>query len=106
MARCVLGNGTHVGRGASLDACLVLGSDTLLDGRAWSDAVARGDPVPGVGDRSVLRGVVLDRNAAVGVDCELTNRAGVVEATRDAFVVVDSIIVVGRNAFVPPGTVF
>jgi glucose-1-phosphate adenylyltransferase len=109
LTRCVLGNGTHVGRGASLEACLLLGSDAVMDGRAWAAAVAAGTPVPGVGDRSVLRGVVVDRNGCVGPDVTLINAARVAEADRSAecgFVVADSIVVVPRGAVVPAGTVF
>lgn len=109
LARCALGNGTHVGRGATLENCVLLGSDALMDGRAWDAAVEAGTPVPGVGPRSTLRGVVVDRNGCVGADVSLTNAARVAEADRCdelGFVVSDSIVVVPRGAVVPAGTVF
>ena len=109
LSRCVLGNGTHVGRGATLENCVLLGSDALMYSRSWDAAAEAGVAVPGIGAGSTLRGVVVDRNACVGAGVSLTNAARVVEADHAAdlgFVVSDSIIVVPRGACVPPGTVF
>jgi len=53
----------------------------------------------------VLRNAIIDFNARIGDGCKLTNREGVLEAENDLYSIRGGIIVVPKNAVLPPGTV-
>jgi glucose-1-phosphate adenylyltransferase len=75
----------------------------------WADSNAtrrvRGPALPGIGDDSVIEGAIIDKNAAIGERCTITNAAGVQEGEGPGFYIRDGIVVVVKNAEIPDGTV-
>jgi glucose-1-phosphate adenylyltransferase len=59
----------------------------------------------GIGRDCVIRNAILDFNSSVGDGCRLVNAAGVQHADGDSYSIRDGIIVVHKNAVIPPGTV-
>lgn len=60
----------------------------------------------GVGEGSTLRRVIVDMDASIGPGSFITNGHHVSEADRheDGYVIQDGVVVVLRNAVLPPGT--
>lgn len=79
-----------------------------VDNRAAAQAAAaRAARTPvGIGENSVVRNAIIDRNSHIGANCRLVNAEGVVEANRegDGFVISSGIITVLKNAVLPDGT--
>jgi glucose-1-phosphate adenylyltransferase len=79
-----------------------------LDNRAIGQtSVARDCSTPvGIGENSVVRKAIIDRNAHIGANVRLTNDAGVTEGMREAdgLVISSGIITVLKNAVIPDGT--
>jgi glucose-1-phosphate adenylyltransferase len=117
----IIGDGCLIKKGASIKHSVVglrsiIGSDTVIEDALMMgadfyeterDRSGAGVPVPiGVGDRSVIRKVILDKNARIGKDVQLTNKAGVKEANREAegYIIKDGIIVVCKDAVIADGT--
>jgi glucose-1-phosphate adenylyltransferase len=59
----------------------------------------------GIGRDCVLRNTIVDFNARIGDGCRLINAEGVQHADNDQYSIRDGIIVVHKNAVIPPGTV-
>ena len=59
----------------------------------------------GVGRDCQIRNAIVDFNARIGDGCRLTNEGGVKEADTESWCIRDGIIVVPKNAVLPPGTV-
>jgi glucose-1-phosphate adenylyltransferase len=70
-----------------------------------NDRAALGPATPGVGPRSRIEGAIVDRNAAIGADCVITNAKGVVEGEGPGFYIRDGIVVIVKNAEIADGTV-
>src|SRR5215510_1244377 len=105
--RSVIGLRSRVGEGAHIDAAYVMGADyyqTLED--MLSDAQTK-RPRIGVGERTVIRRAIIDKNARIGADVRLVNESGVENADgpNGTYYIRDRIIIVPKNSLVPDGTV-
>ena len=101
----VIGIRSFIDRGTRIHRAVLLGSDYY----SWQDPAAR-DPVqgpacPGVGVNTRIENAIIDRNAAIGKDCVITNEAGVQEGEGPGYYIRDGIIVIVKNAEIADGTV-
>lgn len=104
----VVGENVYIGRWSRVEDSLLLGSPTWTNESLRAAAVARGERVYGVGAGCLLRRCIVDENATIGDGCSITNAAGVREADRaesEGYMIQDGLVVVMRNAIIPPGTV-
>jgi glucose-1-phosphate adenylyltransferase len=94
----VVGIRTQIRDGARISNSVLLGADYYAhDG---SDASV---PI-GIGRNVVLDRVIVDKNAHIGDNVSLTNKAGAVEADGEGYYIREGIIIVPKGATVPPGT--
>jgi glucose-1-phosphate adenylyltransferase len=100
----VVGIRSFIGTGTRIHRTVILGSDYY----AWEDREGRfpsqGPPRPGVGDRTHIEGAIIDRNAAIGRDCVITNRLGIQEGEGPGYYIRDGVVVILKNAQIPDGT--
>ena len=61
----------------------------------------------GVGAGSVISNTIVDKNARIGENCQITNKDGIEEANRESegFYIRSGIVTVLRNAEIPNGTI-
>ncbi|PNH02164.1 Glucose-1-phosphate adenylyltransferase [Tetrabaena socialis] len=61
----------------------------------------------GVGDGSIVRRAIVDKNARIGTKCQIINKGGVKEASREdqGFVIRDGIVVIIKDSNIPSGTI-
>ena len=102
---CVIGIRSFIGEGAVLRRVVMLGADY----HPWRDPAQRPGAhiptTPGIGAGSVVENAIIDRNAQIGADCRIMNNQNVQHADADGWHIRDGIIVVKKNAVIPPGTV-
>jgi glucose-1-phosphate adenylyltransferase len=107
VSRSVIGLRSRLGEGAQVDAAYMMGADyyqTLED--MSGDARAK-RPRIGIGERTIVRRAIVDKNARIGADCRLLNESGVENADgpNGMYYIRDRIIIVPKNGLVPDGTV-
>jgi len=68
---------------------------------------SNGIPRVGIGEGSVVRRAIIDKNARIGSNARLLNEAGVIEADSEdkSYYIRDGIIIVTKNAIIRDGTV-
>jgi glucose-1-phosphate adenylyltransferase len=61
----------------------------------------------GIGANTTIQRAIIDKNARIGRNVQIVNRACVAESNREAagFVIQNRIVVVIKNATIPDGTV-
>jgi glucose-1-phosphate adenylyltransferase len=88
--------------------------DTLLMGADFYEPYEQRFPeshqnhIPiGIGENTVIRRSIVDKNARIGRDVQIINKDWVQEADREAlgFYIRSGIVVVIKNATIPDGTV-
>lgn len=102
----IVGVRTIIENGASLNAVICMGADYYeSDDQKQKNADIR-KPNIGIGKGSLIKGAIIDKNAAIGENC----RIGVDDLPRSDgnfghYHIVDGVIVIPKNAVLYPGTV-
>jgi glucose-1-phosphate adenylyltransferase len=98
LERAVVGVRSRVGRDVTLCEAILLGANFPED---------KGGDVPpvGIGDGSVLRRVIVDKDCRIGRGVRITNEAKVQRAEAENYVIRDGIVVLPSGAVIPDGTV-
>ncbi|MFL6254156.1 MAG: glucose-1-phosphate adenylyltransferase [Pyrinomonadaceae bacterium] len=105
--RSLIGVRTRIDFGANLDATYVMGADYYQSIDEMSMDAQKGIPRIGIGEGSVIRKAIVDKNARIGAGVRLLNERGLTdEAAPDgSWFIRDGIIIVPKNGIVPDGTV-
>ena len=105
--RSVIGLRSRIADGTRVDATYMMGADyyqTLEDMDSDREAAR---PRVGVGDNTIIRRALIDKNARIGKDVRLLNEAGAetADGPDGMYYIRDRIIIVPKNALIPDGTV-
>ncbi|MDT7540620.1 MAG: glucose-phosphate adenylyltransferase [Acidobacteriota bacterium] len=107
LRRSIIGLRARIEPGAVLEETYLMGADfyqTVEEVRA--DAAA-GLPRIGIGENTIIRRAIVDKNARIGANCRLLNEAGIENADHEeaGYYIRDRIIIVSKNATVKDGTI-
>ena len=105
--RSLIGLRSRISEGAQIDGAIMMGADyyqTLEDMLANRDASS---PRVGVGERTIIRRAIVDKNARIGKDVKLLNESGIEsdDGPDGMYYIRDRIIIVPKNGLIPDGTV-
>ncbi len=95
----VIGIRTLVEEGAQIEESVIMGADYFAidnDRQSGFQCV--------IGAGSVIRKAIVDKNCRIGRGVRLVNERGVQSEEGDFYSIVDGIIVIPKNTFVPDGT--
>ncbi len=103
---CVLGIRSYIGEGSQLEDTIVMGSDYYETEEQLEANDARGRPHLGIGKNCRIKGAIIDKNTRIGDGCVL-EAAGKADGTyaNGLVIIRDGVLVVPKNAVLPPGTV-
>ena len=106
LSRSIVGIRTIIETGANLDGTICMGADYYESDGQKAENARKGIPNIGIGQGCILKGVIVDKNARIGANCRIgidpTDRK---DGEYQAWYVVDGVIVIPKNAIIPPGTV-
>jgi len=107
ISRSVIGLRSRIGVGSQIEASYIMGADYY---QTWEDMLADREvnkPRIGIGEGSIIRRAIIDKNARIGNNVRLVNDAAVVNADAEngSYFIRDGIIIVPKNAIVEDGTV-
>lgn len=105
--RSVIGIRSRIETGCIIDHALLMGSDYYESPAERLQNLESGKIPLGVGANTTIRKAIVDKNARIGRNVQITNNAGIVEATREdlGFVIQNGIVVIIKNATIPDGMV-
>ena len=106
ISRSLIGLRSRISEGAQIDGAIMMGADyyqTLEGMLADRDA---GSPRIGVGERTIIRRAIVDKNARIGKDVKLLNESGIEsdDGPDGMYYIRDRIIIVPKNGLIPDGT--
>jgi glucose-1-phosphate adenylyltransferase len=103
----LIGLRSRVGEGVQLEAAYMMGADYYETLEDMAADRATGRPWIGVGEGTIIRRAIIDKNARIGAGVRLLNEAGVEEADAPdgSYYIRDRIIIVPKNGLIPDGTV-
>lgn len=102
----VLGVRSYVDDHCTLDNVLWLGSDYYQSLSERQADIEQGRIPLGIGASTVIRKAIVDKNARIGKNVKIVNKAQVEEANREdeGFYIRNGIVVILKNAIIPDGT--
>ena len=104
--RSLIGLRSRIAEGTQIDAAYMMGADYY---QTLEDMVRDGEtnrPRLGVGEQTIIRRAIIDKNARIGKNVRLLNEAGVENADgpNGMYYIRDRIIIVPKNGLIPDGT--
>ena len=107
LTNCVIGIRSRISKGVQMDAAYMMGADYYQTFEDMRQDLTKGIPRMGIGEGSVVRHAIIDKNARIGTNSRLLNEAGVVEADSPdkSYYIRDGIIIIPKNAVIKDGTV-
>jgi glucose-1-phosphate adenylyltransferase len=97
----IVGIRAVVQKGTTLDRTILMGANHFES----LDEIRAHDTPIGVGRDCQIRNAIIDFNARIGDGCRLLNEGGIQDADADNWSIRDGIIVVPKDATIPPGTI-
>lgn len=103
----IIGLRSRVDKGVRLENVILMGADyfeTLDDLRINLD---RGVPHIGIGENTLIRKAIIDKNARIGRNVQLINKRGVdhEDSADGSYYIRDGIIIIPKNAVISDGSV-
>ena len=105
--RSLIGLRSRIAEGTQIDAVYMMGADYYQTLEDLLGDQAAGRPLVGVGENTIIRRAIIDKNARIGKDVRLLNEAAVetADGPSGTYHIRDRIIIVPKNAWIPDGTV-
>jgi len=103
----VIGLRSRISKGVQVESSYVMGADYYQTFEEMRVDLGKDLPRVGIGEGTVVKRAIIDKNARIGKNARLLNEAGVAEADGPggAYFIRDSIILVPKNAVIADGTV-
>jgi len=107
ISNSVIGLRSRIGGGAQIEASYMMGADYYQTLEDMQTDRAGGTPWIGIGEGTIIRRAIIDKNARIGANARLLNEAGVEHADgpNGNYYIRDRIIIVPKNGLIPDGTV-
>jgi glucose-1-phosphate adenylyltransferase len=103
----VVGLRSRISKGVQIDASFMMGADFYQTFEEMRSDLEKGMPRIGIGEGTVIKHAIIDKNARIGKNARLLNEAGVAEldGAGGSYFIRDSIIIVPKNAVIPDATI-
>jgi glucose-1-phosphate adenylyltransferase len=103
----LIGLRSRIAEGTQIDAAYMMGADyyQTLEGMLGDREANR--PRIGVGENTIIRRAIIDKNARIGANVRLLNEGGIEDSDGPdgMYYIRDRIIIVPKNGLIPDGTV-
>lgn len=102
----IIGVRSNVREGTLLDEVVMLGADFFDSDDMMRDRPRKDDSLPalGIGRNCVIERAIIDKNARIGDNVIIRNKAAVQKLEGKNYWIQDSITVIPKNAVIPAGT--
>ncbi len=105
--RTVIGLRQRVGANCEIENALLMGADYYESAKESSQHLTRGKVPVGIGEGTVIKQAIVDKNARIGRNVKIVNTESIQEAEREdlGFYIRSGIVVVLKNAVIPDGMI-
>ncbi len=100
----VIGNRTRIDKGSTVVNSYIMGTDYYQSTESIVENDARGIPNLGVGKYCYIERAILDKNCSIGNNVRIIGGKHLPDGDYETHSIKDGIVVVKKNAVIPPGT--
>lgn len=105
ISNSIIGIRSFVGDEVEIQSSIVMGADYFRWHNPQDRVTREGPELPGIGNGTVIRNTIVDRNVSIGEGCRITNDRNELNTDGENYHIRDGIIVIPKNASIPAGTV-
>lgn len=107
VSNSVIGLRSRIAKGVQIEASIIMGADYYQSIEEMRTDITAGTPRVGIGEQSIIKSAIIDKNARIGAGVKLVNEAGVqnFDAEDGSFYIREGLIIVPKNAVIKNGTV-
>jgi glucose-1-phosphate adenylyltransferase len=104
--RSIIGLRSRIDYGVKLENSIVMGADFFESFDELNENVSRRFPHIGIGERSIIKNAIIDKNARIGHNVQLVNKNQIetLDSADGSYFIREGIIIVPKNAVVQDGT--
>ena len=104
--RSIIGLRSRIDHGASIEDSIIMGSDFLESIDEIRENLNRGKPPIGIGQNTVIKRAIIDKNVRIGNNVRLVNKDNIEKFDHPSrsYYIREGIIIVPKNAMIPDGT--
>lgn len=105
LTKCVIGIRSIIEKNCTLEGVVMMGADYYWDQvRLPANVCGKYTPV-GIGENSIIKNAIIDKNARIGKNVKIINEAGLEHYDGSGYAIREGIVVVEKNACIPDDTV-
>lgn len=101
----VIGVRSTIKKGVSIENSFIIGADFYETDKEKEYNKERNKPDIGIGENTIIKNAILDKNCRIGKNVKIINQDGVLNREEKEYAIVDGIVVVAKNGTIPDGTV-
>jgi glucose-1-phosphate adenylyltransferase len=107
VSNSIIGLRSRISKAVQIEASIVMGADYYQTIEDMREDRAAGLPSVGIGEETIIRRAIIDKNARIGAGVHLLNAAGELNADSEDknYYIRDGIIIIPKNAVISSGTV-
>jgi glucose-1-phosphate adenylyltransferase len=107
ISNSIIGLRSRISTAVQIEASIVMGADYYQTIEDMREDRAAGLPSVGIGEETIIRRAIIDKNARIGAGVRLLNAAGELDADSEdkSYYIRDGIIIIPKNAVIKPGTI-
>ncbi|HKY26423.1 MAG TPA: glucose-1-phosphate adenylyltransferase [Pyrinomonadaceae bacterium] len=107
ISNSLVGLRSRVSKGVHIDASFMMGADYYQSFEEMRADLSAGLPRLGIGENTVIKRAIIDKDARIGSNARLLNESGLQEADAPdgSYFIREGIIIVPKNAVIKDGTI-
>ena len=105
--RSIIGLRSRIGAGVTLENSIVMGSDFFETVEEMKTNISKPIPHIGIGENSIIRRAIIDKNVRIGKNVQLINSRGIdkEDSPNGSYFIREGIILIPKNAVIPDNTI-
>ncbi len=105
LKNAIIGVRSIIKKGAHVENSFIIGADFYESDDDKKNNREKGIPDVGIGENSIIRNAILDKNCRIGKNVKILNEGNLLNKEEKEYSIVDGIVVVNKNAVIPEGTI-
>ena len=102
--RTIVGIRSIISNGTRIYQSILMGADYYESEKSQTENAQSGIPHVGIGRNCLIQNAIIDKNARIGDNSVLVNREGVENVDGENYYIRDGIVIVPKDATIPPET--
>lgn len=101
--RSIIGIRSRIAKNVTIETSLIMGADFLQSMDEQREDLKNGLPCIGIGENSIIRRAIIDKNARIGRNVKIINKKNLCDLANEAdgYWISNGIVIIGKSTIIP-----